>query len=268
MSTVIACCMITRDRAELALRAMESVGPHVDHVFVYDTGSVDDTVERLAALDGVTVERGEWRENFSVARSASFAMPGPEYDWLAWMDDDDVVAGTDVLHDLVAEAPPAVGILAVMVESGDVAGRRERVVRRACGLRWEGSVHERLVPPPGVAIRPLNVDTERLRWVHQPGPRTDPGRNLRILDDEVWADGRARRPSNPRTLFYPGVEATQYWNATHNDELLAKIRRALEFSITGQAQPQRLDWLPLPPNLLEALPPDVVELFHQAGGVG
>ena len=120
MSTVIACCMITRDRAELALRAIESVRLHVDHVFVYDTGSVDDTVERLAQLNGVTVERGEWREDFSAARNAAFAMPGPEYDWLTWMDDDDVLEGPATLHEIVAETAPTIGMLSAVLESGGV----------------------------------------------------------------------------------------------------------------------------------------------------
>ena len=136
-------------------------------------------------------------------------------------------------------------------------------------MTCEGVVHERLVPPQGIGIPNETIDQRRLRWIHLPGAKSEPGRNFRLLDAELRRDRELGRPSSPRTLFYFAAEVANVWSLRQDDDvLLGEVRRALSFSIAGQARPRRQAWLPLPPDLLEALPPDVAELFHQAGGVG
>ncbi len=137
----IALCMIVKDSAETIKRCLESFRPFVDGVFIYDTGSTDDTLlvlERLNNLKSrkvnvstgewedcvcqgdapegfmyvplapIKVERGEWRDDFAWAREQSFAMvpDGEGWDWYAWADDDDVLEGGHWLRQFTLAAPP------------------------------------------------------------------------------------------------------------------------------------------------------------------
>src|SRR4051794_22987680 len=88
----IALAMITKDSAAVIDRCLDSVVPHVDEVRVYDTGSRDETVERVEARAGagepLAVERGEWRDDFAWARARSFELVSSGIDWILWLDDD------------------------------------------------------------------------------------------------------------------------------------------------------------------------------------
>src|SRR5919108_4103124 len=52
--TTIALCMIVRDEAAVIERCLASVRPHIDAWVICDTGSVDDTPDRVrSALAGI-----------------------------------------------------------------------------------------------------------------------------------------------------------------------------------------------------------------------
>ncbi len=47
---MLGACMIVRNAEDTIERAIASIRPHVDGVFIFDTGSTDDTPEILEAL--------------------------------------------------------------------------------------------------------------------------------------------------------------------------------------------------------------------------
>jgi hypothetical protein len=57
-------------------------------------------------LAPISVERGEWRDDFAWAREQSFAMCSDDVDWLLWLDDDDLLAGAANLRPLAQQATP------------------------------------------------------------------------------------------------------------------------------------------------------------------
>jgi glycosyltransferase involved in cell wall biosynthesis len=141
--------MIVRDGAETLEECLASIRPHVSEVNIYDTGSVDGTLELLERLAGepgppIRIQRGEWRDNFAWAREQSFAMASPDCDWLMWLDADDVVHGganlAPVLTQMIAKRYPFL-LVAYDAYDGNALGWRERVVPRGSGA-WEGVVHE------------------------------------------------------------------------------------------------------------------------------
>ena len=170
----------------------------------------------VAPLAPIVVERGEWRDDFSWAREQSFAMPDESFDWLLWLDDDDLIEGAPLLRQLAASAPPELhGWVMFYDYARDELGNcvcqlwRERLIRRSAGLRWKLPVHEVLLPPDGVAPVFLQVPPDQVRYVHnRPASRAleQPDRNLKILfalKERAEADGE---PVEPRTLAYLGTE--------------------------------------------------------------
>jgi glycosyltransferase involved in cell wall biosynthesis len=265
----VAACLITRDRADVVTGAVASVRDHVDRVFVYDTGSTDDTVARLSAMENVEVEQGEWRDDFSWARNRSFEMPGEEYGWVAWLDDDDVLEGTTTIRQLVAALEDQVDVLVARYDVGPgLLSNRERVLRRSLGLVWEGAVHERILPGPSATVH--YIPPHELRWVHEKHRRTrDANRNLKLLLREISADRDAARPSAPRTLYYAAVETAYRWTQSRDPALLDDMRSFLRDSLRAQPEPKPFPggWVPLHENVVQALPGTIRQLFRRASGV-
>jgi glycosyltransferase involved in cell wall biosynthesis len=246
---MIALCLITKNSAATIDPLIEGMRPFVDGIFVYDTGSTDDTVAKLRAynehthlkveretgrvvddvpVDGsggelelvdvplapVVVEEGEWRNDFAWAREQSFAMPGPEFEWFIWADDDDVIVGAEQLRQLAVNAPADLNGYAAMYDyARDEHGNcvcvlwRERLMRRAAGFRWVNPVHEVLIPPDGTEPQLAQLHPQILRYVHnRPADRYEPGRNLEILRADEAKALAAGEPVSPRTLAYLGTE--------------------------------------------------------------
>src|SRR3954463_1946652 len=111
----IALAMITRDSMAVIDRCLDSVEGHVDEICVYDTGSQDGTVEHLEGR-GVTVRRGEWRDDFAWARERSFELVSPETAWVLWLDENDELIGGEPLRELAVPAEPAHDGFALLYE--------------------------------------------------------------------------------------------------------------------------------------------------------
>ena len=191
--------MIARDAADTIGAALASVAPYVDEIIVLDTGSVDDTI-RVAVSAGARVSSMPWVDSFSAAREASYAMAAS--DWILHLDADDTLEGGEGIRLSCQAAPAAVGGLAWRyVTQRDAAGRvvseiwRERCTRRGA-YRWQGRVHEVLVPRAGA----LTVPDDAVRVEHHGyrDAKASAKRNvtLGLLD---LADGIVPRR---RTLWY------------------------------------------------------------------
>jgi glycosyltransferase involved in cell wall biosynthesis len=250
----IAACLIVKDAAQTIEQCLASIRPFVDGVFVYDTGSTDGTLkvlkklaahpsmlvsegqivcpskyepgdpaaklaegEQLIPLAPITVEQGEWRDDFAWAREQSFAMPDDSYDWVMWLDDDDAVQGAQWLRQMAATAHPDLdGFIFQYDYARDENGAcvcvlwRERLLRRAAGYVWREPIHEVLVPPDGRPSRLAVIPPEQVKYVHRrdlaPPDRYAPDRNLRILTAKAQAAHDAGEPVDPRTLAYLGTE--------------------------------------------------------------
>lgn len=254
----IGACLITKDSEATLEAALARVRPFVDHVYVYDTGSTDGTLDLLARLAAqesivvenetgrvlapdelatqepgepcpttivplapITVERGEWRDDFAWARERSFdlARASGDHGWLLWLDDDDEIVGGEHLRTLAARAHPTVdGFVFLYEYAHDERGQcvcqlwRERLTRADRGFYWANPVHEVLVIDGRVPTLEL-VPAEVARYIHRrPAGRYAPTRNLEILRAaEARATDAGEQP-DPRTLAYLGTETL-----SHND---------------------------------------------------
>lgn len=200
MDTFLSCAMIVRDAAATLDHALCSVAPWVDELVILDTGSVDDTV-KIAKRHTHSVYQGQWHDSFAQARQRAHDLCHGE--WVLHLDADDELIGGKELRQAVDAAPrETAALLLKYVTEWDKEGKpifefwRERVTRRL-GFKWEGRVHEVLVPAG-------SVQYERFygAWVKHCGHGDGTPslhRNIRLLRME-YADN----PKDPRTLFYLG----------------------------------------------------------------
>jgi glycosyltransferase involved in cell wall biosynthesis len=196
--------LIVKNEERVLGRCLESLRGAVDEIVIVDTGSEDGT-KRIAERYTYKIYDFAWRDNFAAARQ--FAFDHVTSDWVAWFDADDVVLQADRIKPLLAATPPQVcGYYWRYICGWDPTGKpnfefwRERCVRNDGTFRWVGRVHEVLVPQrPCVQLQNHDVVVEH----HPEATSGEPGRNLRILEDEYAANGGHLEP---RMLFYLGRE--------------------------------------------------------------
>ncbi|OUM96299.1 MAG: glycosyl transferase [Thermobacillus sp. ZCTH02-B1] len=192
----ISLCMIVRDEEEVLGRCLDSVAPHVDEIVIVDTGSTDRTKE-IARKYGAKVHDFEWTDDFAAARN--FAFSKATMDYILWLDADDFLLPEDGrrLGELKRTLDPVYNAVSMPYILGrDESGkptfslRRHRLVKRSCGFRWIGAVHEYLEVRGPVYHSDVCVTHDKRK------PWTD--RNLRIYRARL-ARGEV---FSPRDLYY------------------------------------------------------------------
>jgi tetratricopeptide (TPR) repeat protein len=207
----IAVCLIIKDDSEVDIlkRALTSVKDHVDGIFITGTKKPQIKVKKLCKKFGAKWSWFSWVNDFSAARNFNFNQVPKEYDWIFWMDTDDIVVGADKFRDAVelAEKNNLKAIFARYLyqvefdEKGNIKNiliehLRERLIRNDGTFEWVAPIHETLIEktPSG------KTDYEGFYVVQI----TDPNkmqdsmyRNISILEDEV-----IRNPQDPRPLYY------------------------------------------------------------------
>lgn len=145
----ISLCMIVRNEEDSLGRCLSSVKDAVDEIVIVDTGSTDRTKE-IAASFGAVIYDFEWIDDFAAARNYAFEQATQTF--ILWLDADDVIEQEDLkrLLALKSKELPYDSITMHYHLTFDSAGkplyslRRNRLVRRSCGFRWHGPVHEYL----------------------------------------------------------------------------------------------------------------------------
>lgn len=145
----ISLCMIVRNEEDSLGRCLSSVQEAVDEIIIVDTGSTDRTKE-IAASFGAVIYDFEWIDDFAAARNYAFEQATQTF--ILWLDADDVIEKADLkrLLALKSKELPYDSISMNYHLTFDSSGkpvyslRRNRLVRRSCGFRWHGPVHEYL----------------------------------------------------------------------------------------------------------------------------
>lgn len=242
LSTKIALSMIVRgDKTdhEKMNRALESIAPHVDGIYVTITGprnlvSKTEEVlkkynvnisyeESLFEVDKGTVDwlkeffkyepeckAGDKLFVFDKARNYAMDQIPKDYDWLLWMDSDDVFVRGENLHEL-AKIGIQQGIEAYYFnylyqaefdEKGNIKHRviehlRERLLRNSGVYRWVAPIHETLIEQ-----RPTrktdNYDCEVIHLATDEDRMGSLKRNLKLLELSIFQT----QGKDPRPIYY------------------------------------------------------------------
>lgn len=220
-------CMIVKDEAATIEKTLASIKPFLDRWVVLDTGSTDDTRERVRrAMEGVP---GEVHEapfvDFATTRNHAIDLCGDATEFILWLDADDDVIGGNHLRSFLQKELSMVGpdreAYYVRVEAS-IRFDSARVFRSRAGWRFKGVVHEVLchpgrLPPqhrvPNVLIRHVatgaSAERSQKRWER---------------DVTLLAGALERDPKDTRSAFY--LAQTYAW-LERNDEAAAALRRRI-----------------------------------------
>ena len=148
--------LIARDEEAVLPRLLRSLRGAVDEIVILDTGSVDRTAV-LAWERGASVFRGDWADDFALARNAALACAKGE--WILWVDaDEELVAPPERVRALLDAGPGAFEVEIENLTDDREGGDRMvhpalRLFRRGGATRWEGRVHEQVVDFDGPLAR-------------------------------------------------------------------------------------------------------------------
>ena len=193
----ISLCMIVKNEEAVLARCLNSIAELVDEMVIVDTGSTDKTKE-IAQSYGAKVYDFPWQDDFSLARNFAFDQATQEY--LLWLDADDVLEPKDqaAFLELKKTLDPAVQMVMLPYhvafdENGipTFSYYRERLMRRDAGFRFEGEIHEAIVP------RGLTIEGDAAITHRKPRP-DDSKRNLHIFE-KMLQQGKTL---GPRLQFY------------------------------------------------------------------
>lgn len=230
MATV-SLCMIVKNEEEVLARCLQSAAAAVEEIVIVDTGSTDATKE-IARQFTDRVYDFAWIDDFAAARNFSFSKANMDY--CLWLDADDVLedpAGLALLKkDLDCDV-----VMMRYHTTFDTAGNpafsyyRERLIRRAAGLRWAGAVHE-AIPPKGKILY------SELAVLHRKEKPADPDRNLRIYEKELAAG----MVLSPRDQFYYARELSYHNRDAEAIPLLEQMVQAGEGWLENRLEACRL----------------------------
>lgn len=226
---MIALALIVKagDDSEVKLlkQCLDSVAEHVDGVFIQLNApkgkKISSKLRDVAEKYTKNIEVFEWTGNFVKARNANFAQVPKKYEWILWLDTDDIVENPEKIKEVVAVVPQNTHSLYVKYDyQHDQYGNvlvshwNCRMVRNNGTFQWkssfddtEVSVHETLVPKRTVA----QGANEEFKVIHQATAQhydESLKRNIELLEGmyKSQLDGRV----DPRILYYL---ATHYFDA-------------------------------------------------------
>lgn len=224
----IALSMIIKDSepVDMIARCLYSVAPYVDGLYLTITHkNTPNKANKLAkSLSVLCVTRGypepvishfKWIDDFSEARNYSFSQVPEIFEWMLWLDVDDVLRGGDKLREVTKRAdnvtPPVKAVFFnylyrvemdkdLKIKQVLIEHLRERLIRNDGSYKWIAPIHETLIEQ-----RTTNkTDTDLCDVVHissEDRMTKAIDRNIGILEKQLESQGNRQ---DPRTIYYLG----------------------------------------------------------------
>lgn len=188
----ICLCMIVKDESAVIERCLASMKGLIDCWVICDTGSSDDTVDRiLSALAGIPGElhRCPWI-NFGANRTEALNLAKGKADYMLVIDADMTIHyEPNAKRGLSADSY-------LLRYSGELDYRQRLLLSGRRSYHYIGAVHEYVEVPAGERTDILDTITV----THHGDGKARPGKLQRDL--EALKQSFAVDPTNPRTVFY------------------------------------------------------------------
>lgn len=194
-------CMIVKNEESVLGRILEPMREIADEIILVDTGSSDRTKE-IAGKYTEKIFDYPWQQDFAAARNFACSRASCQY-WM-WLDADDMITPDNQkkLLRLKQTMQPSADVIMMKYLTGfDESGRaslcyyRERLLKNDGRFRWEGKVHEAVVPSGVIVWEPIEIEHRKLG-------AGDPDRNLNIYEAILREGGTLE----PRHQYYYGRE--------------------------------------------------------------
>lgn len=195
--------MIMRNEFGWLHKCLTTIRRIVDRVVIYDTGSVDGSIE-LAERLGAEVIRGDWPNDFSEARNRALAAVEKDAEWVFWLDCDEQLDGGPRLRHYTCDRGPYRGYVIrqkhLMIDAPNFDDVPTRLFRTGLGIRFYGSVHEQPETVRNEGIMPA-LDQRDLNLIHL-GYHTRDVRRQKLLQRNLPLLMRDIKGGNCRELDY------------------------------------------------------------------
>ncbi len=259
----IALVMITRGDTELPLlkRGLKTILPFVDTAYITLTDPNKKNIrktEKWCKKEGIHTSYFKWVDDFAAARNFNWSQVPKEYDWIFWMDTDDVISGGEHLQE-VAQMAARGKFGAVFMkylyqveldEQGHIKNvlvehLRERLVINDGSYKWVAPIHETLIPQR--EVRQVDIDnltkrSDLITVVHlSNNERMHKAldRNIRILEkncrDTNWKD--------PRPVYYLGKAYFDLHDEKHMEKAEQLFLKYLQMSGWAEERAQAWEYL-------------------------
>ena len=200
---------------------LESVREHVDAIYIQLNApkGVPISVKIRSVCEKFTknISVYEWNNNFVDARNSLMSKVPKRYDWILWLDTDDIVENPENIAPSLAVMPPDVqGVFILYDYQKDEFGNvivshwNTRAVRNNGTYHWKSSfddgevaVHETLIAKRGAR----QVANNEWKVVHQATAehyRQALVRNIELLEGMALRQSKTTQGIDPRILFYLG----------------------------------------------------------------
>lgn len=244
--SVISVALIVRNEEQFIEQCLQSVRDITDDIVVVDTGSEDATI-KLAQKEGARVISRPWPGDF--ARARNWALEEAKNPWILMIDADEVFLADDKDKLIQAVTRPTADaynlrIVSLTDRAEDLAEARvTRLFRNDPRIRWEGRVHEQIIPSinrAGMVLNLLDVRLMHYGYLNKVMvDRKKLERNLDLLDQSL------------AEAVQPEWKAYLYWQRAQTlvpleryDKAIKDVRQAMDLSHpTAPLQP--LFWMTL-----------------------
>ncbi len=203
----------------------------------------DKTIKWLTEFLGnkPLIKLGDKVFDFSKARNHNLAQVPKSYDWVLWMDADDIFRGGQNLKALLklAEENKVESVFLNYIYQAEIEDNkiksiliehlRERVVRNTDIFEWVAPIHETLIEK-----RPTKkIDYDKCDVLHLAGLERRSGaldRNTKTLEVSIYNT----KGADPRPVYYLGKSYFDYFLSTGDkDKYLPKAKKLFENYIFG-----------------------------------
>ena len=196
-------CKGTKEEAKLLDRCLKYASPFVDGTFITITGgSEPEEVERVCKKHNANISHFTWVKDFSKARNFNFSQVNDTYDYILWLDADDVLRGGERIRPTISKNPD-VDIFQFLYlysfdenNNPDVVHTKARIVKNDGCVEWAGALHEDFKYNRKIVAKNVN-GIEVLHLSNEKRFNDAKDRNVEIAQKQVEDD-----PSDPRS----------YWN--------------------------------------------------------
>lgn len=226
----LALCLITKGDEELesVKRAVDSVIDYVNRVYI-TTNSKDykETKKWCSLNEKIEHSHLPWNDDFSEQRNFNFSQVPTSFDYIVWMDSDDVILNAELLPD-IAKMSKRKGYDTVFFDywygarfdgepsketfiENEITHYRERLIRPG-SIVWKKRIHESPVPIDDRSYKYSKVQYSKdwpIAWLHLGADRqisperlqARMQRNQRLLEKELLEE-RENGEADPRTILY------------------------------------------------------------------
>lgn len=213
--------IVKPDDAEAILlrRCLESVAEHVDGIFITQAGKAPNKNVSKVIQDFNGVESfWKWNDSFADARNHNFSQVPKEYDYILWLDADDVIRGAEKIKETV-EANQIVDVFSLWYlyafdewKNPVVVHHKSRIIRNDGCVKWVGNLHEDF----GENRRTTQKHIEGIEVLH-----------LTNIDRIATAKVRNERVAKAHLKAYPD-DPRSFWNLGNSYKATGKEKEALK----------------------------------------